>query len=56
MICSLKLRRQSIYTPRSFATVTGLIRVPSIVALDKGVGNVLMSCGTPTSRRFVFSG
>ena len=54
-ICSLKLTWQSMYTPRSVATVTGFIWVPSIVALGKGVGNVLMSCGTPTSRRFVFS-
>ena len=38
VICSLKLRWQSIYTPRTFGTVTGLIWVPSIVALSKGVG------------------
>ena len=42
--------------PRSFVTATGLILVPNIVALERVVGRVLMSWGTPICKSFVLSG
>ena len=53
--CSLKLREESIITPRSLATVTGLISFPN--NLTGGIdGRLLVNCGTPITRSLVLSG
>ena len=53
--CSLKLREESIITPRSLATVTGLISFPN--NLTGGIdGRLLVNYGTPITRNLVLSG
>lgn len=44
VVCSLQLRWQSMCTPKSFATVTGLTSVPKSITGDRVAGKVQISC------------
>ena len=53
--CSLQLREESIITPRSLATGTGLISLSSNLTGGRD-GRLLIICGTPITRSLVLSG